>query len=320
MKKINVVIVLVLCFAISAFTQTPSVSKGITVVPKFAMKWSDFKTKLGVRKVEILVGKNSDGKTLVNGDVDWEVFPLFPSFDGTSDGLYTNVRKRDYSRPSVVSYKIDGIEQKKDITEVKLSKLNDKLVDLKLLFSFVGADFEKSFKEIFFIGNLDDFSRSEYFSNVVFSQFLKGTRLENASKDSKAELLKSIGYDCNALKVYKQKLFLSLTFIDDFEYNSNLVNETERVARTIRKSLSEIKLKFKQANAVNGIDGLKAEATLKFRNFINETFADYESFEFYVPMDALKLFVEADITDQELIDKSIVLLNGNRVRVNLSQF
>jgi hypothetical protein len=325
MNKISMTIVLFLCFAVSAFTQTPIISKGTTVVPKFALKWSDFKTKFGVLKGEIPVDKKGDGKLEVNNDVNWEAFPLFPGFDGNPDGLYSRVQKRDYSRPSVVSYKIDGIERKKDITEIKLSKSNDRIVDLKIIFSSIGTDFEKSFQEVFFIGSLDEYGKSEYFSNIVLTRLLEGTKLENASRESKVELMKNIGNDVNALKVYKQKLYLGSTFLDTVEYNSNNVNESERVVRTIQKSLSEIKKKFKVAAAINGIDGIKIESTLRFRNFlaksiVDDTFADYDSFEFYVSIDALKLFDEAEITDQELIDKSVVLLNGNRIRVNLSQF
>ncbi len=38
MNKICVTIALVLCFAISVFAQTPSISKGSIVVPKFTFR------------------------------------------------------------------------------------------------------------------------------------------------------------------------------------------------------------------------------------------------------------------------------------------
>jgi hypothetical protein len=42
-----------------------------------------------------------------------------------------------------------------------------------------------------------------------------------------------------------------------------------------------------------------------------------EAIEFICPRDALKKFVNADITNQQLLDQSIVLVNGERIALNL---
>ena len=45
--------------------------------------------------------------------------------------------------------------------------------------------------------------------------------------------------------------------------------------------------------------------------------ASSEAVEFVCPRDAMRQFVDADITNQQLIDESIVLVNGVRIALNL---
>jgi hypothetical protein len=122
-------------------------------------------------------------------------------------------------------------------------------------------------------------------------------------------------------EVFKEKKYLVSSYLDTRAYNSNRVNQAERIARTIQEYFPVIKEKEESLLSLKEIDGLKVEVKIAFRDFVDKSSrTQYEELKFYVPKDSLKLFIDADITDQELIDKSIILLNDNRVRVNLSQF
>lgn len=322
MNKITVIVGLVLCLSFSALAQ----QKGATLVPKFALKWTDLDSSWrGFLKGELKIEQNGSGNLSINGAEDWKTIPFFPAFTGSGEGLKSTLYRSEYSRPSIVAYKIDNIERKKEFTEVKLSKLNDRVVDLRLRFGNSITDVGNALQALFFVGNLEEFGKSEYFINQVMPKMLIGTKSENLSQEEKLLLMKGIGYDVNSLKVFKQKLYLRAEFKDTIEFNSNLVNEVERAARTIRKYFPEMKKMAKVAASFKEFEGVEIETTLRYRNFSAKLFdrnstPDFDSFEFYVPIEILRSFAEAEITDQELVDKSFVILNGSRIRLNLSQF
>ena len=90
--------------------QEPSIAKGAIVVPKFALKWSDFDSSWrGSLKAELIVEKNDSGKLTINGNDNWGEIPFFPAFDLSPKGLATALYKMEYSRPTMVGYKIDGV-------------------------------------------------------------------------------------------------------------------------------------------------------------------------------------------------------------------
>lgn len=47
--------------------------------------------------------------------------------------------------------------------------------------------------------------------------------------------------------------------------------------------------------------------------------ASSEALEFVFPLALLRQFTDAEITNQELINRSIVLVNGARIAINLQQ-
>ena len=98
-------------------------------------------------------------------------------------------------------------------------------------------------------------------------KILKGTKSENLPREEKQRLMNSVGNDVNSLKVFKQKLYLGLEFKDTSNFNSNLVNEVERAARTIRKYLPEMKKKLGVVTSFDEFEGVKIETTLRYSNF-----------------------------------------------------
>ncbi len=313
MNKISFTILLVLCFAIAAFAQSPSITKGSTVVPKFAFRWSDLDKSLrGFIKLRLKIEQNSSGNLTINGNEDWRAIPIFPAFDEGLNAMGTdNFYRKIYTTSSIVAYRVSAIERKQEYTEVNLSKINDRLVDIKLQFGNSIKDVEKAFSEVTFLGGVEEFVKSEYYQNLY-----------NPNLDREmGELPKKINEVSNQTEIFKEKKYLVSSYLDKRAYNSNRVNQAERTARTVQEYFPVIKKKEELLLSLKEIDGIKLEVKIAFRDFVDKSSrTQFDELKFYVPKDLLKLFMDADITDQELIDKSIILLNDNRVRVNLSQF
>ncbi|MDQ3062917.1 MAG: hypothetical protein M3R14_08670 [Acidobacteriota bacterium] len=310
MNKTIATILLVLCFAMSVFTQSLSITKGSTVVPKFVFRWSDLDKSLTGLKLRLKIEQNSSGNLTINGNEDWRAIPLFPAYDEGESIMWKDYR-RVYTTSSIVAYKVSGIERKKEFTEVNLSKINDRIVDIKLQFGNSIKDVEKAFSEVTFLGGVGEFTNSEYYQNLY-----------NPNLDREmGELPKEINEVSNQTEIFKEKKYLVSSYLDKRAYNSNRVNQTERTARIVQEYFPVIKKKEELLLSLKEIDGIKLEVKIAFRDFVDKSSrTQLDELKFYVSKDVLKLFIDADITDQELIDKSIILLNDNRVRVNLSQF
>jgi len=313
MKKTIVTIVLCLYLSISAFTQSPSITKGSTVVPKFAFRWSDLDKSLrGFIKLRLKIEQNSSGNLTINGNEDWRAIPIFPAFDEGLNAMGTdNFYRKIYTTSSIVAYRVSAIERKQEYTEVNLSKINDRLVDIKLQFGNSIKDVDKAFSEITFSGGVEEFIKSEYYQNLY-----------NPNLDREmGELPKEINEVSNQTEIFKEKKYLVSSYLDKRAYNSNRVNQAERTARTVQEYFPVIKKKEELLLSLKEVDGIKLEVKIAFRDFADKSSrSQYDGLKFYVPKDVLKLFIDADITDQELVDKSIILLNESRVKVNLSQF
>ncbi len=323
MNKISLTIFLVLCFATSAFTQSPSISKGSTVVPKFTFKWSDFDSSWRLPlKLSLKIEQNSSGNLSLNGNENWKVSPLFPAYDGSSKG-WDNVYRDEYPTPSISAYTVSKIERKKDLTEINLSKLNDRIVDLKLIVGSSVKDIDKALNEVLFVGGVEEFKKSDYYQNVLDKETSKLPKeLSDLTKDIKISLLEDFNFRTDSIRteIFKEKKYFLYSYADGVEYNTNRVNSAERTAITIQKYLPVIKKKIKLFYAAKEIDGFELKVKVAFRDFVNESQSSYENLQVYFPMDSLELFMDTEISDQELVDKSVVLLNDNRVKVNLSQF
>lgn len=310
MNKIIAIIVLVLCSATFAFTQTPSITKDSIVVPKFTFRWYDLDKSLRGLKLRLKIEQNSSGSITINGNEDWRAIPVFPAYD-EGESLIWKEYRRIYSTSSIVAYKVTYIERKKEYTEVNLSKINDRIVDIKLQFGNSIKDIDKAFSEVTFLGGVEVFLKSEYYQNLY-----------NPHLDREiGELPKETSEVSNQTEIFKEKNYLVSSYLDKRAYNSNRVNQAERTAIIVQEYFPIIKKKEEFLLSQKEIDGIKLEVKIAFRDFAdNSSRTQFDELKFYVLKDVLKLFINADITNQELVDKSIILLNGNRVGVNLSQF
>jgi hypothetical protein len=123
-----------------------------------------------------------------------------------------------------------------------------------------------------------------------------------------------------AATTYKDKSYLVMKLSGDGNtYNELKLNQNQRIARTMNESLLAIVKSAQPLLTESGMHGLKIETSISHKDFM-KTYAvsDEDRVELYVPGDVLKRFCDADITSQQLLDGSVVIVNNNRVQVPLT--
>jgi hypothetical protein len=149
--------------------------------------------------------------------------------------------------------------------------------------------------------------------------------LAEIPRDKQFHLLKDIGYNDDEMGVAefqgKQYIAFSTTYPTD-EFNSRQVNQAVRVA-TVLKSL--VLPAFDKVAPVitdaNGIYGIKFSARIFYRDPHSKRNQRprVEVLEIFAPYDLVEKCFNFDITDQNLVDGSVVLVNGDRIEVDLSK-
>ena len=122
--------------------------------------------------------------------------------------------------------------------------------------------------------------------------------------------------------VFKEKLYLVVDLgTDGSVYNDLKLNQSQRIATIMNDRLLLILKAFaKQIEGSSSLHGLKLELIIPHKSFLNESASpDRDKLEVYVSWQDAKRFAEADITSQQLLDGSIVIVNSNRIQVLLSQ-
>lgn len=280
--------------------QTLTITKGTTVVPKFNSQVINTKSNFWGIKNIVQIEQNGNGQITLNGSEDWKGIPIMSEFQ------------------------FDKMERKKEYTEIKLK--NDR-AELQLRFGNTVKDLEKAFQEVVFVGTVSAFEKSDYFKkeviDVLFPKVFRGS-LSNLDSKTQIELMRSVGYDIDSIgsSEYKGEQYLAMRVSIGVEYNTLRVNQAERTSQVVeQKILSQLRAIYKKIGKLEGLKGIKVSTKIGYRNF-GERFSatQYDDLELYAPLEEIAKFDEAEITSQELIDKSVVLINGNRVRVSLTQF
>jgi hypothetical protein len=116
---------------------------------------------------------------------------------------------------------------------------------------------------------------------------------------------------------YKGKRYATFSLRSLHEYNSIQLGQTARAARVLQYSFpSKLRLGY-YLREVPNLNGIRIDMEIPYRDFVNEPVSHHDSLTLYSAFEDLKKFADADITSQELIDRSTVLINTNRVKVSL---
>jgi hypothetical protein len=205
MNKFTQTFLLIICCAISTVAQSFEIKKDSIIVPMFTFKWSDLDASWrGFLKLRLDIEQNDSGKLIINSKENWKGISIFPAYDGSNKGLSDDLYGSYYSTPQIVAYKVDKIDRKKEFTEVSLSKLNDRLVDVKLKFGSSVKDVNKALNEILFLGNIEEYRKSDFYQNIVKSNLeielgKLPKELSELPKTSKVSLLEDVNYNASAI-------------------------------------------------------------------------------------------------------------------------
>lgn len=124
-----------------------------------------------------------------------------------------------------------------------------------------------------------------------------------------------VNYAPPAFIVYRNQIMLQLTLRNTIQFSAESTSLYRRAAQSfdlfLAGQLKEILEKIPGEASFGGFD------ITVLNQFASDARSSSEAVEFICPRDALRQFVDADITNQQLLDQSIVLVNGVRIALNL---
>ncbi len=312
--------VLVLLFVTTfTFAQT----KGDLVTLKVPLNYLE---REGVRNGYYILGlpiftgaiSSSGDKLTVNGHTDWDTccFPSLQEFTVDKVG-----KKRDknieYTEIEMINPTIGlrGVDRLHSATLV---------VKLRFMPPITTA---QTFKQLTAIGKYDSPEMQAYLDRLYDSigkQFFKGPLIDLEDK-KKRTLLRFVHMTARSTRIsdetYKGNLYMVIDLnTDDIVYNDLKLNQVARVATILNERLlNTLKAFAESVKDVVELQGLKMEMQIPHKSFL-ETSAipQIDKLELYAPVDLIRKFAEADITNQQFIDGCTVIVNTNRIQVPLA--
>ena len=300
----------ILLFAQQAFGQSNpkwpiSLAKGATVtlkIPNAAITLEKVSVWTGAYSYTVYVDQDGDNYT-VGSHPDWQ----------------------DLGWPSQLVLSVNKVERKKEYTQVELDDPRGN--HIKLRFTPSVKDVSAALLALVHPGTLSDFQSSEYYQKQVADRHLpkifKGP-LAAIPRDFQLKMIDGAGYDLNAVgsETYKGRFFIVFRDTGREIYNSIQLNQTARAARAMEKYIfAAMRGAYKALADIEGLDGVKVELKVGYKDFVSEEYSQphYDELHIYATKDVLKKFAEDDITSQQFVNDSIVLVNGNRTDVSLNQ-
>lgn len=124
-----------------------------------------------------------------------------------------------------------------------------------------------------------------------------------------------VNYAPPSFGLYQDKIVLQLTLQNSLQFLPDSGSIYKRAAQSFDLFLArELKEILERAPADAAFDGYDITVLNRFGS---DSQASAEAVEYISPREALRQFVNAQITGQQLIDQSVVLVNGVRIALNL---
>ncbi len=179
---------------------------------------------------------------------------------------------------------------------------------------------------ILYKGTITEFTESDYFKNLEkgILPIIFKDKLAVIPFEQQHQLMFDAAFDVGAygLAEFKGKAYFLAKFSDEVVYNTIQLNQAERASRQTESAIKQLKSLFQKTGKIKNIEGIKLVTEIYSRDFVRERYGSphKESFEMYVSFELLEKFLGAEITNQDLIDASIILVDGDRIKVNLTNF
>ncbi|HVB57855.1 MAG TPA: hypothetical protein VNE63_15705 [Candidatus Acidoferrales bacterium] len=202
-------------------------------------------------------------------------------------------------------------------------ELRNSTIYLKLRFP-PGTDLRTDFQRVVTPGDWQSFKGSKDFRDNVLAPQGAGIFTGPLARLPEAIKLSLFGMVCSGQGTlgtteFKGRTYLAVTLGDDGTvYNTVQLNQSARVAKVINDRLLDDIKAFQGVASLVGIDGVEFTVQIYFRNLVSETLPTIDKLELYVPLGLASKFADQDITSQQLMDGSVIILNGNRIQVSLA--
>ena len=197
---------------------------------------------------------------------------------------------------------------------------------VKLRFAADTPNVDAVLGQLVFLGTAELFESTEEFKALTEKLLpikFSGV-LAEIPRDKQFQLLKDLGYNDDEMGVaeFKGKQYIAFSPTSPTaEFNSQ-VNQAARVATVLKAFVLPAFDKVAPViTDANGIYGIKIRARISYRDFHSKRNQrlHVEVLEIFAPYDLVEKFFNLDITNQKLVDGSIVLVNGDRIKVDLSK-
>ena len=241
-------------------------------------------------------------KIMVEGDSDWQL--------------------RGW--PPMLTLFYEKSSKEKEYTEIEF---RSDLAYVKLRFAADTPNVDMALGQLVFFGTAESLESSAEFKALTEKLLpikFSGV-LAEIPRDKQFQLLRDLGYKDDEMGVaeFNGKQYIAFsTSYPTAEFNSSQVNQAARVATVLKAFvLPAIDKVAPVITDANGIYGIKFKARIFYRDFRSRgnQRPRIEVLEIFAPYDLVEKCFNFDITDQKLVEGSTVLVNGDRIEVNLSK-
>ncbi len=156
------------------------------------------------------------------------------------------------------------------------------------------------------------------------TDFVFRDRLSVVPVDSRPALLELARQAAKGIGVsavdYRDQTFFTVDIGGDgMIYNTLKLNQSERVSRAVaERALLLLKAFAVPLRDADGLAGVALKMTVDSQNFVNKGAVATETISVYAPASVIAAFANDDTTSQQFIDQCFVIVDANRVSVNLS--
>ena len=226
--------------------------------------------------------------------------------------------------PPLLTFKVEKSSKKQEYTEVELRSVG---IYVKLRFDPTVPDVGVALGSLLIRGEADGPAAAAYSQQAyrnLAGRFFTG-KLAELSESQQAALVRFAHLKARGLtmrsEVYKDSSYVVVDLGKDTSvYNDLRFNQATLLAHVFNEHLLAIVKSFAEpARGASAVGGLKLVFEIPHKSFLQEYApSSLYKLEIFTPTKQVLAFADADITNQELVDASVVLVDGNRVKVSLA--
>ena len=99
-------------------------------------------------------------------------------------------------------------------------------------------------------------------------------------------------------------------------YNTRQINQAQRLALVVGELMNRVKGAGALASA--GLAGLRLDVGIPYRDFVDSSDHGLDAVAWYIDSASIPALRDFEITSQEFVNSSVIVVNGTRVEVDLS--